>query len=63
MADKRIVWEVKIGDFWVEVCEKTFVDTMSILCDYVNFCEGKTRFAVFFDEYGYPVGKMHMEEV
>lgn len=60
MADKIIVWEIRIGSMWVEVTEDTFIKTMRMWCDYVHICEG---FAIFCNEKGLPIGKMKLREV
>lgn len=59
-----IVWEIKIGGSWISVTEKTFINTMHLMkCDHVNLRGGKTRFSIFYDKNGYPIGKAYLEEV
>lgn len=60
MADKIILWEIKIGSMWVEVTERTFVNTMRIWCDHMFMCNG---LAYFFNKEGCIVGKMRLKEV
>lgn len=59
MADKGIVWKLKIGSLWVEVTEEKFIIAMYVFCDHVILCDGKIRRAIFVDKYGIVVGMMN----
>ena len=60
MADKFIVWEIKVAGSWITVSEPTFNFYMRLTCDVVKFRCGR---AVFYNKNGYPTGRVYEKEV